>query len=552
MLSGTQRTPLPLLRDAAHGSSSRARPRSRRGRWRAVVLLSVYLLIAAHYLHWKLAGRTVTPVEPSEAMQTLERGLVNAGFVFFGLALLSTLVLGRWFCGWACHMVALQDLCTWLLRKVGLRPRPFRSRLLVYVPLAAGLYMFVWPSVLRIWLEQPHPQWQSHFTTSEFWATFPGLGMTLLTFAVCGFLMVYLLGNKGFCTYACPYGGLFGVLDRVAPGRIRVTDACQGCGHCTAVCTSNVRVHEEVRRHGMVVNPGCMKCTDCVSACPTGALYFGFGLPATLSRTRAPGPSRRYDYSWPEELALAAVFLGALYALRGLYDAVPFLLALGASAIIAFVVLEASRLARRRDRQLHGLVLRRSGRLRPAGWGLATGAAALLTFLVHSACVQFHEHRAQAALDAAAMPGQAPADVERRTRAAIADLEWLHRNQLITTARTEARLGSAWLYLGDLETAARHLQRALELRPGYGAARYKWGELCARRGDLPGAINELLRAVEDDPAQADARSDLIAGAARLGRLAEVRAVFERRLEREPGDAAVRSDLARVQAIVGER
>src|SRR5207244_4171 len=85
------------------------------------------------------------------------------------------------------------------------------------------------------------------------------------------FMTVYFLGNKGFCTYACPYGGVFGLVDKVAPGRIRVTDACEECGHCTAVCTSNVIVHAEVKKYGMVVDPGCMKCMDCVSVCPNDA-----------------------------------------------------------------------------------------------------------------------------------------------------------------------------------------------------------------------------------------------------------------------------------------
>src|SRR6185503_18805376 len=67
--------------------------------------------------------------------------------------------------------------------------------------------------------------------------------------------------------------------DKLATGRILVTDACEGCGHCTAVCTSNVRVHEEVAKFGMVVDPGCMKCMDCVSVCPNDALYFGFANP---------------------------------------------------------------------------------------------------------------------------------------------------------------------------------------------------------------------------------------------------------------------------------
>src|SRR5262249_34687138 len=123
-------------------------------------------------------------------------------------------------------------------------------------------------------------------TTTTFWATFPGWVMTIATFAVCGFAIVWFLGAKGFCTYGCPYGAIFGVVDQLAPVRIRVTDACEGCGHCTAVCSSNVRVHQEVRDFGAVVDPGCMKCLDCVSVCPKDALYVGIGRPALLTKPR--------------------------------------------------------------------------------------------------------------------------------------------------------------------------------------------------------------------------------------------------------------------------
>ena len=102
---------------------------SRNARRRAIVLACVQLAMIAHVVQWKLTGRTLTPVEPSEAVQTMRDGVLNAGFIFFGIALLSTLVLGRWFCGWGCHIVMLQDLCGWMMKKLGIKPKPFRSRL---------------------------------------------------------------------------------------------------------------------------------------------------------------------------------------------------------------------------------------------------------------------------------------------------------------------------------------------------------------------------------------------------------------------------------------
>ena len=123
---------------------------SQRAKWRALALILVHVAIALHVVHFYVTGSTLTPVEPSEAMQTLgKQGLINAGFVFFIAAILVTLVFGRIFCGWGCHIVALQDLCTWMLRKLRIPPKPLRSRLLVYIPLLAFIWMFIAPTVVR-------------------------------------------------------------------------------------------------------------------------------------------------------------------------------------------------------------------------------------------------------------------------------------------------------------------------------------------------------------------------------------------------------------------
>lgn len=369
---------------AAHRPKGPNAPHSRMGWRRAAVLIVIQLLMIVHVVQWLWTGTTITPVEPSESMEAAKHGVITVGAVFFVVALLSTALLGRWFCGWGCHVVMLQDFCGYLMKRIGIRPRLFRSRLLLWLPLALAVYMFLWPIVYRVAIApyvNPGLEWpgfSTKFVTSDFWATFPGWLVGVPFLLVCGFATVYLLGAKGYCTYGCPYGGFFAPLDELSPVRIRVSDACTQCGHCTAVCTSNVRVHEEVRDFRMVVDQGCMKCLDCVSACPEQALRVGWGTPAFLAKPVSGKPAARaWDLTWNEEIALAAVAVGSFFAVRGAIG-VPLLFASGIAICATALAWIVWRLLSARDVRLHRAQLKREGRVTSKGVAVAFASLALL------------------------------------------------------------------------------------------------------------------------------------------------------------------------------
>ncbi len=360
-------------------------------RRRFAVLIFIQLLIIAHVVQWIVMGTTVAPIEPSESIQTLRGGAITVGFIFFVLAIGSTMIFGRFFCGWGCHIMLLQDWCGRLLDRFGIRPRPFRSRLLRWMPLVLALYMFVWPLAHRFlvapWIGEPTvwAGWTFEATTTTFWKTFPGFMMAIPFLFVCGFLTIYLLGMKGYCTYACPYGGFFAPAEQVSPVRIRVReDSCEHCGVCTAACTSNVRVHEEIESFGMVVDAGCMKCLDCVTTCPQDALYLGVGRPAISigSEERDAAISTgtlkpKFDLSWTEEIVFAVIAIAMLLSIRGAY-ALPLLFASGVTACAVWVVWKAWRTVSDPNASFQRFSLKRSGGLRPAGITLIGLAAMLL------------------------------------------------------------------------------------------------------------------------------------------------------------------------------
>lgn len=499
--------PLPVLR--SQGSPA---PRVKHGSisaWRFGVLGFIQLLMVVHVVAWLAGGRgrTLSPLEPSEAMRTVKDGVVNAGAVLFGVALLSTLVLGRFFCGWGCHILLLQDGCAWILRKLGVHLAPFRSRLLLWLPLGLALWMFAWPVVYHVavapWIPD-HPRWpgfSQEFMVTDFWQTFPGVVMAVPFLLVCGCVAVWFLGQKGFCTYACPYGGFFAPLDRYAPLRIRVNDDCEQCGHCTAVCTSNVRVHEEVARHGMVVDPGCMKCLDCVHACPNDALRVGWGTPAAFAPepAAAPAAGRAHSLSWTEEILVAATALVTLLALNapfaaadGIKVTLPLLFAGGVAACAAFCVFKGWRILTRRDVSFHRLPLRRAGRVAPGGilWLLVCAAGGLMVLSVGAQNVALAvADRADRAIVApvgvvfSPAPSDAPASVIASARRA----DWWYR-----IASTVEQGGVAMLPVA---------QSAVDVRRAWLAAVRREWSLCRqlldaaweRSGPTPAVAADIAR-----------------------------------------------------------
>ncbi len=477
---------------------------SKRAKFRALALLAVHALILIHLAHWKVAGRTLTPLEPSEAMQTFEMGYVNAGFLLLVGSVLATALVGRFFCGWGCHVVAYQDLCAWLLGKVRLKPAPIRSRVLAWIPLFVALYMFAWPSLAR-WIEgRDMPAWRAHFTTTDFWATFTGPWVAALTLFVDGALVVWLFGAKGFCSYGCPYGALFALAERRAPWRIRVTDACEGCGHCSRTCTSNVDVRSEVARFGQVVDPSCMRCMDCVSVCPKKALYLGRGESrgAALARAAQP-PARRFDFHWSEEAALALAFLGALYAWRGLYQIVPFLLAIGLALLSALSLVFLVRALGLRDFTFQRLVVRRAGQIGFKGLASIVVAASFLGLTGHGALVQFHAKEGERNLLAA---GGLPQGTQRQDRidASLEHLERARELGWLPVAKLEHQLGSIYADQGRLELALERLERAIAIDPSMLNPRLVLADTFKRLGRDQEAILALEKLLELDPTNAKA------------------------------------------------
>jgi tetratricopeptide (TPR) repeat protein len=304
----------------------------------------------------------------------------------------------------------------------------------------------------------------------------------------------------------------------------------------------------------MVVDPGCMKCTDCVSVCPKGALRFGFGRPPLFKgRTAAPRREKRYPLSLGEELVVLALAVGATLAFRGLYDGPPLLMAVGLGGLTAFAAVKLWHLLRRQAVRVQNLRLKRDGALQPAGWLFAALGLAWLAFSAHSGVVQWHREWGRYYLD--------------RTEAARADvLSGAFRNRSYSAGHEQAaarsrrhfeladrwglvdvpevKLGLAWgqLLAGDADAAEGRIRASIALAPERAQLHQNLVDLLVARGRLAEATEALERKLAAVAPEASDHFLLGGLLAESGRYREAVAQYRACLELAPGSAEARYNL----------
>lgn len=562
---------LPILRESASRVRTQATRWSRVARWRTGCLIAIHLLILGHMIHWWVTGRSVGRFVLSDSMRTLELGEVNPGFVLFCTVILATALFGRFFCGWLCHMGALQDLCSWLLRRIGIRPRLFRSRLLGFVPLGLALYMFVWPTLQReavvpmlesvkpgfLQAPQPFPGLALNLTTRHIWEGLPSAWVAVPFLLLCGFGTVYFLGARGLCRYGCPYGGFLLPVEQLAPARVVVDPTkCDQCGLCTKACTAGVRVHDQVRLFGAITDRNCIKSLDCIEACPSNALTFRATMP--------PSPFRRaqtaYDLTWIEEFVCTLVFMAVFLVSRGLYGVIPMLLAATIAVLAAFLTWKVLRMATQANVRLGAWVLLNGARATPAGIVFLAAFAALAAVWLHSAAIRGALLMAERADDQVtvslqdALQGRTPP--EQRETAATA-LRWYRLASpvgaggfgLTHSPDVPVRVAWAHIVMGRKHDAETSLRAVLQASPSDSVAACL-GMLLSEAGRHDESITLLRQlAVNRRPWKESRRmyTNLLLNA---NRQSEAESAYRDTLRSDPKDVDALMELGRVLLIGG--
>ncbi len=179
-----------------------------------------------------------------------------------------TYVFGRVWCGWVCHLGALQEFIF-----LGSKFQALKSRLagdvmkgLQYV-LFGGLVLQLFITKTNIWC-QIDPFLVAF---NLFSATRVGLVLVALMLVSSAFIF------RPFCRAACPIGLVLGWVSRI-PGASILEDRteCITCSICSETCHSQAieRKKDEERLSLSFDNRECNSCGECIGLCDKDAIKF--------------------------------------------------------------------------------------------------------------------------------------------------------------------------------------------------------------------------------------------------------------------------------------
>jgi polyferredoxin len=197
--------------------------------------------------------------------------------------LLGALIAGPSFCGWICPFGALNDLLTWIRKKLHLpeiRVPDRLDRVLVlgrYVTLAGILYATI--ATATLWFADYDPyrtifslSWLFEFDWLEHW---PAYVIAL------GVIAGGLLIPRFWCRYLCPQSAILSLLQRISPVKVwRNAATCISCKRCDRACPTHLNVST-----AEAVKGNCIGCLECVDVCPVGDT-----LTVNLGRPQAARP----------------------------------------------------------------------------------------------------------------------------------------------------------------------------------------------------------------------------------------------------------------------
>lgn len=222
---------------------------------------------------------TIYYLSPVLIIQGAVKGVAVGSLIIFTLQFISSLFLGRGFCGWACPAGGLQECCTLAVDKKAAGGKFDLIKYIIWVPWVLTIILLAIKA--------------GGFSSIDFFYQIDGgisvsdkYGYIIYYFFV-GLIVLLALtsGKRAFCHYVCwmaPFMVIGSKIKSVIPIpslQIRsVSNNCNSCKSCDRKCPMSLPVSTMVNQD-LMENSECILCGQCVDTCTKGAVKFFVGFP---------------------------------------------------------------------------------------------------------------------------------------------------------------------------------------------------------------------------------------------------------------------------------
>ena len=197
-----------------------------------------------------------------QLLPILQRVIVDfsvTALLIFVLLTAATFVFGRIYCSLICPFGIFQEIIGFIKLKLVKSSRQVNFPLKYFIAaIVWGIFLGGTAFVIRYF--DPY----SLFGSAQTLAVAGIIGVILVAAAV-------FIKDRVFCTNFCPVGTVLGLISKVSPNKIYISDICVSCGMCERNCPSGCINSQEKT----VDNEICVKCLRCLSVCPKGGIKYG-------------------------------------------------------------------------------------------------------------------------------------------------------------------------------------------------------------------------------------------------------------------------------------
>lgn len=209
---------------------------------------------------------TLNYLSPYLSLYGAAVGVVSGSVLFFGFLFITSIIVGRLWCGYLCPASAFQDyMKTFQSQKVKASKYGYIKYIIWVLWFGAILYFYINSTGLTI---NPLFMTEEVISVSRVGAYVIYYGVILIVLITNG-----IFGNRSFCHHLCwmaPFmiiGRKVSLLLKLPRLRLKVSSECISCNKCTKDCPMGIEVMQLVRSKNLE-HSECILCGNCIDSCP--------------------------------------------------------------------------------------------------------------------------------------------------------------------------------------------------------------------------------------------------------------------------------------------